>query len=131
MSSNDINHQNNPTQPDNMRREDDGNRPSENNAPGNNAVPPRPAHSGAVRRGYDVGNRDNDRRMRTAAHIRRLDPFIGGRYPDGSNFRPGIQRNAHNHNRVFSNQTQSDHRSIIRSWLRQIFFNLSLTRNVD
>ena len=48
MSSNDINHKNNPTQPDNMFCEDDGIRPSKNNAPGNNVVSLRPAHSGQL-----------------------------------------------------------------------------------
>ena len=125
MSSNNFNHENNPARNNDMSREDSedgGNRPSENNASANNHVYHRPARRGTVGRGYDVGYRDDEWKVPIASYIRRIDPFIGGRYPVGSNFRPGIQHNAQNHNRVFSSQTQSDHRSIIRSWLRQIFF---------
>ena len=120
MSSNNVNHE------DTSR---DGNRPPQhnaqnaapNNAAQNNEDPPRLADGGGNPQLDQDGNRLANRQLRAAAHIRRLDPFIGARYPAGSNFQSGIQRNAQNHNRVFSRQTASDHRSIIRSWLREIF----------
>ena len=117
MLSNDLNRE------DNSRN---GNRPPQNNAvpeksSQNNEDPPRPAKGGHNPQADQDGNRHDNRQLRAAAHIRRLDPFIGARYPDGSNFQSGIQRNAQNHNRVFSRQAASDQQSIIRPWLCEIF----------